>query len=198
MSARPLALCCLSLLAAVTLAGAASSPTPSKTPAFLPDSTVLARVADRSIRVVRFVDAYFASYAPVRPRPDSAGRVEFLNSMVNKEVMGLTALKINRPLTFEDRAQLREYTDRMLSNALYRQAVLESVTVSDEDVRRVHAQYGFEQHYRRIRFDDPNAAALVRRQVMARTIPWTEAVRRSADCDPDHPAADHGLVTRDE
>jgi hypothetical protein len=198
MTARPLALSCL-LLAAVTLVGAATPATPPDKPAspqFLPDSVVLARVADRSIQVIRFVDAYFASYAPVRPRPDSAGRVEFLASMVNKDVMGLTALKINRPLTFEDRSVLREYTDRMLSNTLYRQAVLDSVTVTDEDIRRVHAQYGFEQHYRRIRFDDPIVAAQVRRQVAARTIPWTEAVRRSSDFDPAHPDGDLGWIKR--
>jgi hypothetical protein len=201
MSARPLAHFCLPLLAAITLAGAATpAPSPASKPAsasFLPDSFVLARVQDRSIRVDRFVDAYFASYAPVRPKPDSAGRVEFLGSMINKDVLGITALKINKPLTFEDRSEMREYTDRVLSNALYRQAVLESVTVSEEEIQRVHAQYGFEQHYRRIRFDDPNAAALVRRQVMAHTIPWTEAVRRSADFDPTHPDADLGWIKRE-
>src|SRR5262245_55654679 len=106
MPARPLALVSLLVLAVSSLSsGAAPAPAPSPArpaPQFLPDSAVLARVADRSIRVDRFVDAYFASYGPVRPRPDSAGRVEFLGSMVNKEVMGLTALKVNHPLTFED------------------------------------------------------------------------------------------------
>src|SRR5262245_44617480 len=119
MPARPLALVSLLVLAVSSLSSSSgAAPAPATSPArpapqFLPDSAVLARVADRSIRVDRFVDAYFASYGPVRPRPDSAGRVEFLGSMVNKEVMGLTALQVNHPLTFEDRTVMREYTDRM-------------------------------------------------------------------------------------
>jgi len=203
MSARPLAVFSMLVLAVSTICGAATPATPAPSPAkpatpqFLPDSAVLARVADRSIRVDRFVDAYFASYAPVRPKPDSAGRVEFLGSMVNKDVLGLTALKINKPLTFEDRTTLKEYTDRTLSNALYRQAVLESVTVTEQDIQAVHAQYGFEEHYRKIRFDDPNLAASVRRQVTNHTIPWTEAVRRSSDFDPNHPDGDLGWIKRE-
>ena len=79
---------------------------------FLPDTAVLARVNDRVTRVGAFIDAYFSSYAEDRPKSDSAGRVEFLNSIVNKEVLGLTALAINRPLGFEDRAKLRAATEQ--------------------------------------------------------------------------------------
>src|SRR4029077_6227974 len=107
---------------------------------FLPDTTELARVNDRVIRIGRFVDAYFASFIQSRPRPDSAGRIEFLNSMVNKEILALTALAINRPLEFEDRVTLRGVTDRALANALYQRAVIDSVTVTDDDLRRVHEQ----------------------------------------------------------
>ena len=82
------------------------------------------------------MDAYFASYAPVRPKPDSLGRVEFLTSMVNKEVLALTALSVNRPFGFEDRATMREHTERVLSNALYQRFVLDSVVVTDDEVRR--------------------------------------------------------------
>src|SRR5262249_12283244 len=64
---------------------------------FLPDTALLVRVEDRVTRVHDFVDAYFGSYAEYRPKPDSAGRVEFMNSIINKEVLGLTALASNRP-----------------------------------------------------------------------------------------------------
>ena len=36
---------------------------------FLPDSALLARVADRRIRVGDYVDAYFRTYAEYRPEP---------------------------------------------------------------------------------------------------------------------------------
>src|SRR4051812_21961249 len=76
---------------------ATKSPAPAKAPRApagptLSDSTVLARVDDRKVLVADFNDAYFASDPQYRPHPDSLGRVEFLNSMVNKEVLGITAL----------------------------------------------------------------------------------------------------------
>ena len=145
---------------------------------FLPDSTVLARVHDRTVRVSKFIDAYFSSLAQVRPAADSLGRVEFLNSMINKEVLALTALAINRPLEFEDRTVLREHTARLLSNALFQRAVMDSVVVTDDDVRRCHSEFAREQRYRRIHFEDPNTADAVRRLLLARTLTWKEAVRR--------------------
>jgi hypothetical protein len=195
MTARPLALSCLLLLAAVTLVGAATPATspakPAPSAAFLPDSFVLARVQNRSIRVDRFVDAYFASYAPVRPKPDSLGRVEFLTSMVNKEVLALTALSVNRPFGFEDRATMREHTERVLSNALYQRFVLDSVVVTDDEVRRSYTQYGREQRFRRIRFDDPEAAAAVRAGLTSKSLSWDQAARRASGS-----TADTGWVAR--
>lgn len=109
---------------------------------FLPDTAVLLRVGDRVTRVRDFIDAYFVSYAEFRPPPDSAGRVEFLQSLINKEVLGLTALGVDRPLGLEDRAVLRAHTERVLSNVLYQRAVRDSVTVTEEDVDHAYAQYG--------------------------------------------------------
>ena len=63
---------------------------------YLPDTVVLATVQGRSIRVNEFVDRYFNSWVPTRPDPDSAGRVEFLNSMVNKEIMAYVAREAKR------------------------------------------------------------------------------------------------------
>ena len=202
MLARPLALPCLILVTAASIAAAvttrptAAAPAPPAAPP-LPDSTVLARVNDRAIRADRFVDAYFASYGPVRPKPDSLGRVEFLNSMINKEVMALTALQVNKPLEFEDRTVMREHTERVLSNALYFRAVTESVVVSDEDVRKFYAQYGREQRYRRIGYDDPYTAAAAREQIIARKLAWNDAARRSPMFDAAHPDGDIGWIKRD-
>jgi hypothetical protein len=144
---------------------------------FLPDTTLLARVGDREIRVGDYVDAYFRSYAEYRPRPDSAGRLEFLNSMINKEVLGLTALEINRPLGFEDRATLREHRQRVLSNLLFQRAVLDSATVSDAEMRQLYEQYRHVLHLRHIQFADPAAAERARRDLVSGRIKWKAAVR---------------------
>src|SRR5262245_36655612 len=42
---------------------------------FLPDTTLLGRVAKREIRVGGYVNSFFSSYAEFRPKPDSAGRI---------------------------------------------------------------------------------------------------------------------------
>ena len=192
----------LAVTASALLAGFAPAATTAATPAgappapFLPDSFVLARVNNRAIRVERFVDAYFASYGPVRPNTDSLGRVEFLNSMVNKEVMALTALAVNRPLDFEDRATMREHTERTLSNVLYQRTVLDSVVVSEDEIRRSYDGYGREQRYRRIGFEDPNTAAAVRRLLVAHTLTWNDAVRRYSSPPSTTPDGDMGWVSR--
>src|SRR5436309_5035515 len=83
-------LACALLAPLATLGGASSAP--SRDRGTLHDSVVIARVDDRLIRVYDFRDRYFSSDAETRPAPDSVGRVEFLKTMVDKEVMGLTAL----------------------------------------------------------------------------------------------------------
>jgi parvulin-like peptidyl-prolyl cis-trans isomerase-like protein/PPIC-type peptidyl-prolyl cis-trans isomerase-like protein len=148
---------------------------------FLPDTTMLARVGDRTIRIGRYVEAFFSSYAEFRPKPDSLGRVEFLNSMINKEVLGLTALAINRPFTFEDRVTMRGFTERTLANVLFQRGVMDSVVVTDDDVRRVHEQFGWQVHLRHIRFSDPNTAGAVRSAVLAGKLSWSDAVKRYSE-----------------
>lgn len=163
---------------------------------FLPDTTVLARVDDRAIRIGRYVDAFFASYAPTRPRPDSLGRVEFLSSMVNKEIMALTALAVGRPPGFEDRVTLRSHTERVLANVLYQRAVLDSVTVTEDDLRRVHAQYGWQAHFRHILMDDVNAAESVRQALLVGRLTWPEAVKRYSVAKDKGEHGDLGWIVR--
>jgi len=164
---------------------------------FLPDTTVLARVQGRVIRIGQFVDAYFASYAQSRPTTDSLGRVEFLTSMVNKEVLALTALEIGRPEGFEDRSVLRGTTERVLANVLYQRAVLDSVHASESDIRSVYGQYATDVRYRDLRFDDPNTAETVRRALVAKRLTWAEAVRRYRHADEGgNPDGDMGWIAR--
>lgn len=144
---------------------------------FLPDSAILARVNDRIVRVSNFRDLYFSSDYQYRPRTDSAGRAEFLNSIVNKEILGLTAQEVGRPLEFADRAVLREHTNTVLSNALFDRLIGDSVKVSDAEAESAYAQFSWEYHLRHILFAERATAERVRRELVAGRQSWEVAVR---------------------
>src|SRR5262245_59868952 len=91
----------LALLAACLLGG--NVPARADTP-FLPDTAVLLRVGPRVVRSADYVQAYFAQLAKYQPRPDSAGRVAFLDQLTTKEILTSVALQRNMPLDFADRA----------------------------------------------------------------------------------------------
>lgn len=145
---------------------------------FLPDNAVLGHVNDRVFHVHDFREGWFSSYAQVRPRPDSAGRVEFLRSMANKEVMALTALKLGRPLEFEDRATMREHTQRVLSNIAFQRLVADSVHIAESEVRHLYDLTSFVLHLQHIQFDDRTTAERVRNDLEAKRITWSQAVKR--------------------
>lgn len=145
---------------------------------FLPEAAVLANVDGSEIRVRDFVGAYFNSYPEFRPRPDSLGRLEFLNSMINKSVLGREARSINRPLGFEDRLELRTHTQRALSNVLFMRKVTDSLHVTSEDVARVHGYMKRELRVRHITFTDMVTAAQVRSEILAKRITWEQAYRK--------------------
>ncbi len=145
---------------------------------FLPDTTVLARVDDKPIRVGEYIRAYFNSYAEYRPRPDSAGRAEFLNNLLNKEVLGRTARAAGYTFGFEDRAVLRSHTQRVLSNVLFQRAVVDSAVLDEADVTRVYDQYHYQQHLRHIQFADRATAERVRLDLLRGRIGWKDAVRK--------------------
>jgi parvulin-like peptidyl-prolyl cis-trans isomerase-like protein/PPIC-type peptidyl-prolyl cis-trans isomerase-like protein len=209
---RGLAVLCL--LAVCTGAHGAPPPTPAPatgskirsiidslpdTGQFLPDTVVLASVNDRVIRVGEFIDRYFKSYAEFRPPSDSTGRVEFLNSMIKKEVIGNVARRANRTESFEDRIVMREHTERVLSNVLFRRAVLDSVVEpSEEAIRRIYAQTGFELHLQVIVNPDLQQAERVRRDLVGRRITWRDAARRFSAIRADSfPDGDLGWRRRD-
>lgn len=164
---------------------------------FLPDSTVIATVGARKIYVGQYIDAYFASYPEFRPRPDSLGRVEFLNSMLDKDILGQTALAAGRPLDFTDRAKLREHTQRALANVVYQRLVVDSVKVSEQDLHDSYETFRFEKRFRRIVFHDLATAERVRRDLILGRLPWKQAVAMYSKAKGDKgPDGDVGWIPR--
>jgi hypothetical protein len=162
---------------------------------YLPDDAILGRFDDRVFRVGEFVERWFASYLLDRPKTDSAGRFQFLNSMVNKEVLAALARQVNRPLTFEDRATLRETRQRLLSNATFARLISDSVRYTNEEVRHLYEQGQYRLHLQRIVTADPASAERARADVVAKRLGWSEAVQHYSK----YPNADGdmGWVRRD-
>ncbi len=144
------------------------------------DTTILARVNDRPITVLTFRQSYYATPNSDRPASDSLGRVEYLNSLVTKEVLGISALAIHRPLDFTDRSKLRQERDEVLANTLYQRMVEDSVRVTEQDIRAAHAQFDRDLRLREMRFMDRTTAETVRRELIAGTTTWEDAARTRA------------------
>jgi parvulin-like peptidyl-prolyl cis-trans isomerase-like protein/PPIC-type peptidyl-prolyl cis-trans isomerase-like protein len=157
---------------------------------FLPDTTVLGRMNDRVIRIRDFVETFYSSYAEYRPRPDSAGRVQFLNTMIDKEVLAQVARQAKRPMGFEDRMVMAEHTTRVLSNVLFQRMVLDSIPEpSEAEIRRIYDQYAYELHLQVIVMRERDAIERVRRDLVARRLTWPDAAKKfstlRADSFPD-------------
>lgn len=165
---------------------------------FLPDTTVLGRMNDRIIRIRDFVSTYYASYAEYRPQPDSAGRAQFLNTMIDKEVLAHVARQAKRPMGFEDRMVMAEHTTRVLSNVLFQRAVLDSVPEPGEaEIRRIYDQLAWELHLQVIVVRERETAERLRRDLVARRITWPEAAKRFSTLRADSfPAGDIGWRRR--
>lgn len=186
---RNVALLLIGLLAPA-LAVAAPAPTEPAPPArrtpltvdgvrdtgqFLPNETVLARVGDRTIRAGDFVSSYFASDPEFRSRPDSLGRREFLESLVDKDALGLYASLRPAPFDFEDRATLRAFRERTLANIVYQRLVNDSVRVTSDEVREVYEQTAYEQRFRRLSFSERTTAEKSRADLLAGRASWGSA-----------------------
>ncbi|MBI5709682.1 MAG: peptidyl-prolyl cis-trans isomerase [Candidatus Eisenbacteria bacterium] len=164
---------------------------------FLPDSAFLGRVNDRRFTVRQFREAWFSSYAEYRPRPDSAGRVEFLNSMVNKEVLAHTALAADRPLDFEDRATLREHTQRVLSNVAFQRLVADSAQPSEQEIQHAYAQRRFQLRLQHLVSHDRALIERLRADLAAGRITWSEAVKKHSIAKQDRgPDGELGWMVR--
>ncbi len=153
---------------------------PAPAGGYLPDSYVLARVGARKITVYDFRERYFAFDATLRPAQDSVGRASFLQSMVDKDVLGQAALKTNRTLGFEDRAELRAYHNTALTNRLYAHAVLDSSAITEDSLQHVCGFYHRELKLRLLYFTDRSEAERVRRDLIAGRMPWSVALGRWA------------------
>jgi hypothetical protein len=145
---------------------------------FLPDTAVILQVGDQVATVRDYIDTYFASDPELRPKSDSLGRVAFLNTLIDKGIMDLVVRRANRPLTFEDRQLLREREAQVLSNVLYVRTVVDSVTITQEDIARVHRDFGYEIRLRHILFEDQFNAQQVRDSLIKGRISWHEAHAR--------------------
>lgn len=145
---------------------------------FLPDSVVLMRVGDRVTRVGDYVREYFKSYPEYRPGQDSVGRRTFLNTLRNRDVLGMSALALDMPIGFEERLALRAERQRVLTTAVYQRLVADSVRVSEDEVRDFFNAYQYALKLRHILVPDRNAAELVRREIISGRITWAAAVRK--------------------
>jgi parvulin-like peptidyl-prolyl isomerase len=166
---------------------------------FLADSVWILRVGPRVSTVGDFLHQWFASYPEYRPSQDSSGRVTFLNSLMNKDIMALTALGLNRPLDFEDRLAVREARQRALTTAVHVRFVDDSVKVAEPEVRALWESYNWQQHLRHILVEDRNAADLVRRELISGRITWSAAVKKFSVARTDLGAdGDLGWLTPDK
>ena len=165
---------------------------------FLADSVWLLRVGPRVSTVGTFIERWFAAYPPDRPGQDSTGRVEFLSSLMDKDVLGLTAERIGKPLDFEDRSELRSARQRALVYAVHKKFVIDSVNVSEQDMRATYEAYKYDQHLRHILVADKATADAVRRDLISGRTTWTAAVKKySLDAATKEKDGDLGWLVRD-
>jgi len=146
--------------------------------ALQPPDHVLARVGPRSITAAIFSKSFFDSDPTGRPRPDSAGRVTFLNTLVKRDVMALVAREVSPPLDFTARAELRQYTNSLMRNVLYQRMVFDSVTVTEEEVRKTYEQYKEDVRLEHLQVEQRQAAERIRADLVAKRITWNDAVQR--------------------
>jgi hypothetical protein len=147
------------------------------------DSLVLARVDDRVVTCFDFRKRWFDVDPRMRIGTDSAGRFDFMNTLVDREVMGLTALQVKRPLNFEDRLEMRRQTNTVLQNVLYQRLVVDSIQISETDLESVMKQYAYDQHLRSLLFRDRATAERVRRELLGGKTTWASAAKRSTSPD---------------
>src|SRR6185503_16865707 len=189
-----LALCVSPAARALAQSKAAKASEPQSS---LPDTTILALVDQRVIRADEYVRSYFDVMPDFRVNPDSAGRIEFLNTLIDKEVMGRVARSAGYQLSFENRLLMRQTRERLLSNMLFQRFVADTIHVSDEQVRRVYEQYGRELHLRQITFYDPESAEETRQKLIAGKTTWAQAAKANRIPEDARDAqGDVGWITR--
>lgn len=170
--------------------------TPAPAAGQIPDSTVLIRVGGDALRVRDFVSRYYNSYPEGRPGTDSLGRLAFLGTLENSMLLRRAALDRNRPLDFGERAIMREHTDRVLSNTLYRRAILDSVQVTESELREMYSMLKTEIRIREITFKQLAPAQRVYDQLRAKSLTWEQAYQRFHQLEKKPDLGDLGWVKR--
>lgn len=145
---------------------------------FLPDTALLGSVDDRQFSVGEFRQNWFAAYAPDRPAPDSAGRFQFLTVMADKEILARLARRVARPFRFEDRAVLREHTQRVVSNMTFQRLVADSAQPSEAEVRHAYEQSCELRRFQHILTAVRADAERARAELAAGRVTWPAAVAR--------------------
>ena len=168
----------LAVLACLWLAPILSTPARAAHDASLADSVVLARVDNRVIRVGDFRDRFVNSDPTSRPGQDSLGRITFLQSMVDKELMGLTAQALKVPLDPNDRLMTQVYESRLLGFLAFQKRVREPVVVTEKELRDLYTEQASELRLRYMLFADEATAELVHSQLVRGRITWHDAATR--------------------
>ena len=155
-----------------------AQPGRTDTTSYLPDTTILARVENRVIRVGAFRQRYFgATDISLRPASDSAGRAEFLQTLVDREILALAGREYSRPFEFTQRADMRAFEDNTLQAALMQRTVLDSIRITEDDVTQGLTQFDHDLRLRHILFGDRTAAERVRLALVSGRMSWSAAVR---------------------
>ena len=166
---------------------------------FLADSVWLLRVGPRVSTAGSYVREWFAAYPEFRPGQDSTGRVKFLQTLMNRDILGLTATALNTPTSFEDRLKLRETRQRALASAVYERFVRDSIQVTEAEVRTLWEQFSWLQRFRHILLVDRASAERVRRELVSGRITWAAAVKKYSVATNDKgPHGELGWARRDQ
>ncbi len=160
----------------------------------IPDSTVLARVGPRTVTAGVFMDNWVAGNPMTRPAVgDSAGRREFLDVLVNRELLRLAALERPTTLDFGQRAKLAGMRNDLLRNALYVKLIRDSVVITDDDLKLMRDIKGHLLRLRRITCRTQEECAGIRARLV-RGEPWSELVKLSIDTSTVRKDGDTGML----
>jgi len=164
---------------------------------FLPDTAWMVRVNDRVTTAGEFNDRYFSSFPEDRPAPDSLGRVKFLNSIINRDVLGLTARGLGMTFDFTERATMRETEERALSDVYFKRMVYDSVNVPESEVEEAVRQLGVQAHFHHLVFDTKPEAEKARRDLLAGKVSWHALALKQGEAKGDTgPDGDLGWLER--
>ncbi len=171
---------------------------PARAAEWLPDSVALARVDDRVITAGDYRMGYLGADVSSRPRADLPGRTQFLGTMIDKELLGITAAAAGRPLDFEQRAQLRLHADDVLARTYYQIKIIDPAKVSEPERRASYEQFKLRMQLRSMVFGDRSSAEQARADLVHARRAWLAVANRYAIAVDSTPLGRDGWLRRDE